>query len=221
MANKVLVADDFDCMSLSVRQILKQHSIFRTDFTKYHDDTFLKIKKAINDKVPYNLLISDLNFKTDHRNTKLNSGEELISAIKKIQPNIKIIVFSEEVKSFRIKSLFKDYNINAFVYKGRNSVIELDKAIQDTFSEDNKVALKAFENQNNKITIDIEEFDISLLKLLSIGLRLNEISKEFKKIDINPNSESSIEKWINKLRIYFNAKNNVHLIAISKDLGLI
>jgi hypothetical protein len=37
---------------------------------------------------------------------------------------------------------------------------------------------------------------------------------------IIPNG-SSIEKRINKLKIYFKANNNVHLIAIAKDLGLV
>jgi two-component system capsular synthesis response regulator RcsB len=69
MTNKVLVADSFDGIDLCVGQILKQHSVPETDYTKYHDDTYLRIKRAVYDKAPYNLLISDLNFKTDYRNT--------------------------------------------------------------------------------------------------------------------------------------------------------
>jgi hypothetical protein len=58
-----------------------------------------------------------------------------------------------------------------------------------------------------------------LLKLLSNGYILEEISREFKNTGIIPNGSSSIEKRINKLKIYFKANNNVHLIAIAKDLG--
>jgi hypothetical protein len=57
------------------------------------------------------------------------------------------------------------------------------------------------------------------LKLLSNGYILEEISKEFKNTGIIPNGSSSIEKRINKLKIYFKANNNVHLIANAKDLG--
>jgi DNA-binding NarL/FixJ family response regulator len=220
MKNKVLVADDCDCISLSVKQILEKDTIFHTNEAKYCDEAYLKIKKAIYDKAPYHLLISELDFKNDYRNTKLNSGEELILAIKKIQPNIKIIIFSDEVKSFRIESLFKDHNINAFVYKGRNSVVELEKAIQAVFVEEIKPESE-FEALYHKSTVDITEIDITLLKLLSFGYTLKEISKDFKKLRINPSSESSIEKSINKLRIHFNARNTVHLIAVIKDLGLI
>lgn len=47
------------------------------------------------------------------------------------------------------------------------------------------------------------------------------IASEFKNKGIMPHGSSSIEKRINKLKIYFKARNNVHLIAIAKDLGLV
>jgi hypothetical protein len=74
---------------------------------------------------------------------------------------------------------------------------------------------------NDKSLHEIEAYDISLLKLLSKGCILDEISVEFKNTGIIPNGSSSIEKRINKLKIYFKANNNVHLIAIAKDLGLV
>lgn len=221
MTNKVLVADDFDGISLFVEQILKERSVCETTDAKYCDEAYLKIKKAIYDNVPYNLLISDLNFKKDHRNSRFKSGEELIAATKKLQPDIKIIVFSEEVKSFRIKSLFRDYNINAFVHKGSCSLSELEKALQVIFSEDKTTPSLEFDNLRYQSLIDIEEYDITLLKLESNGYTLDEISLCLKKMGITPNSKSSIEKGINRLRIQFNAKNTVHLIAIAKDMGLI
>jgi two-component system capsular synthesis response regulator RcsB len=43
----------------------------------------------------------------------------------------------------------------------------------------------------------------------------------FKHEGISPNSKSSIEKQVSKLKIYFKANNTVHLVAIAKDLGII
>lgn len=129
MLNKVLVVDDFDSVSLAVGQVLEEISTFEINNAKYFDEAYLKIKRGLFDNAPYDLLISDLTFKAGYRNTKLNSGEEFIVAVKKIQPNIKTIVFSAEAKSFRIKSLFNKSNINAFAYKGRNSIPELKKAV--------------------------------------------------------------------------------------------
>jgi hypothetical protein len=45
------VADSFDGISLYIGQIMEQHSVSETDHTKYHDDTYLKIKSNF-DKVP-------------------------------------------------------------------------------------------------------------------------------------------------------------------------
>ena len=72
-----------------------------------------------------------------------------------------------------------------------------------------------------KSIFEIEAYDISLLKLLSEGLIIDEIAVSFKESDIIPYSTSSLEKRISKLKIYFKANNNVHLIAITKDLGLV
>jgi two-component system, NarL family, captular synthesis response regulator RcsB len=222
MFNKVLVAEDFDSISITVVQALNELSVSEIHHAKYCDDAFLKIRKAIQDDTPYDLLISDLSFKTDHRETKLNSGEELIAAVKKTQPNIKTIVFSIEDKSFRIKSLFNDLEINAFVAKGRNSIPELKKAIQGVYENDAKILSPELSHTlRDKSLIEIEAYDISLLKLMAKGLILDEIALDFKNSGIIPNGSSSIEKRINKLKIYFKASNNVHLIAIAKDLGVI
>ena len=222
MFHKVLVAEDLDSISISVGQALKELSVSKIHHSKYCDDALLKIKKAQLDNVPYELLVSDLSFKADSRETKLKSGEELIEAVKKIQPNIKIVVFSIEDKSFRIKSLFNNLGIDAYVSKGRESIPELKKAIQGIFKGDTKIISPELSNiLVNKALIEIEIYDIDILKLLSLGYTLEEISCSFKTKGIIPNGTSSIEKRINKLKTYFNASNNAHLMAITKDLGLV
>ncbi|WP_396171772.1 response regulator [Flavobacterium sp.] len=222
MFNKVLVAEDLDSISITVGQALEELSVSEIHHAKYCDDAFLKVKKALLNDAPYDLLISDLSFKTDHRENQLNSGDELIAAVKKLQPTIKIVVFSIEDKSFRIKSLFNDLGIDAFVAKGRNSIPELIKAIQGVFNKKtNIISTELSHALRDKSLIEIEAYDISLLKSLSKGLILDEIALEFKNSGIIPNGSSSIEKRINKLKIFFKANNNVHLIAIAKDLGLV
>lgn len=222
MFNKVLIAEDLDTISIGVIQALEEISVIEIHHSKYCDDAFLKIKKAIYDNAPYDLLISDLSFKPDHRQNRLTSGEELIEAIKKVQPNIKTVVFSIEDKSFRIKSLFKNQGINAYVSKGRDSIPELKKAIQRIYNNKEIELSSEIEYAlRDKSLFEIEAYDITLLKSLAKGFTLDDISKEFKDSGIIPNGNSSLEKRINKLKIYFKASNNVHLIAITKDLGLV
>ncbi|WP_317168909.1 response regulator [Flavobacterium undicola] len=130
-----------------------------------------------------------MSFKQDHRENKLINGEELIAAVKKTQPDIKTIVFSIEDKSFKIKSLFNNLELNAYVVKGRNSVEELKKAINSIYNNETRILLpKTVANAlTEKSIIEIESYDISLLTLLSKGLILNEIATELKNSGITPN----------------------------------
>ena len=222
MYKKVLVAEDLDSISIAVIQVLEELKVPVIDHVKYCDDGILKIKKALNDNEPYDLLITDLSFKSDHRKVNLTCGEDLIEAINAVQPKLKKIVFSIEDKSYRIKSLSNDFKINAYVSKGRNSINELKKAIERTFQNEEKILSSNLSfSFNDKTLIEIESYDISILKLLAQGLTLENISSEFKASSIAPNGTSSLEKRINKLKIYFKANNNVHLIAIAKDFGLV
>lgn len=222
MFQKVITTDDLDSINIAVIQALQELEIPNIQHAKYCDETFLKIKKAQMDAEPFDLLISDLSFKSDHRNEKLQSGEELIRAAKKEQPNLKILVFSIEDKNHRIKNLIENEGINGYVLKGRNSIPELKKAIQSIYSNDTVYLTPAIANQIvDKSLLEIENYDIELLKSLSKGLTQDEIGLQFKNNEITPSGSSSIEKRINKLKIFFRANNNAHLIAITKDMGLI
>lgn len=222
MFKKVLIAEDLDTISITIVHALEELGVPEIHYAKYCDDAYLKIKRALHDEAPFDLLISDLSFKTDHRENKLTSGEELIEAVKKDQPEIKTIIFSIEDKSFRIKSLFNKLDINAYVLKGRDSIPELKKTIKRIYADDKKIISDELSYAlRDKSLCEIENYDIVLLKSLSKGLTVEEIVSEFKESKIIPNSISSLEKRINKLKIYFKANNNVHLIALAKDFGLV
>ena len=222
MFNKVILAEDLDSISIGVVQVLEELGISHIQHSKYCDEAFLKIKKAQLEKEPFDLLITDLSFKTDHRESKLSSGEELIESIQKVQSSIKVIVFSIEDKSIRIKSLFDNLGIEAYILKGRNSIPELKTFIQKVFNNETRLISPELAHVfSDKTLHKLDAYDIELLQALATGFTLGEISNQFKKRNIIPNGTSSIEKILSKLKIYFNANNNVHLIAITKDLGLV
>ena len=222
MFTKILVSEDIDSISLGILSILQKNYKADIRSAKYCDDAFLKIKRAIFENEPFDLLITDLSFKADHRERKITSGEELIKAARKEQPQLKIIVYSIEDKPYRIKSLFDEQKINAFVAKGRESAIELIEAIDaiSTIGETYISSQLSHIARDNSLH-EIDDHDILLLKYLSQGLTQPEISLLLKTIGKTSSSTSSIEKRINKLKIYFKAHNAIHLIAIVKDLGLI
>lgn len=221
MFSKVLIAEDMDDINTGILTALSELEITTIDHAQYCDDADLKARKARKDNVPYELLITDLSFKEDHREQHLNSGEELLIKLKKDQPTIKVIVYSVEDKLQRVRRLFKKYHIDAYVCKGRQSLKELIKAIKIVYEGKIYLSPEVEIALSSKKNIEIDDYDIGLLKLLSKGMNQDEISLDLKERSISPNSLSSIEKRVSKLKIYFKANNAVHLIANAKDLGLI
>lgn len=222
MFQKVLIAEDLDSINLAIAHVVSELAIAEVHHVKYCDDALPKIKRAIADGNPFDLLISDLSFKDDGRKTSLSSGEELITAIKKIQPDIPVLVYSIEDRNYRIKSLFEVQKINGFVLKSRDSILQLKKAIQAIFESDELFLQQELKHLLLDKTADtIEEIDIQILTHLAAGIQQEEMEKVFKQKAILPNSKSTIEKRIGKLKTLFRANNTVHLIAMAKDLGLI
>jgi two-component system capsular synthesis response regulator RcsB len=222
MFKKVIIAEDLDAMNLGIQQVLKDLNIVDFQHSKFCDEAFLKIRKAIQDNEPYDLLISDLSFKTDHRKANIISGDELVQKVRTLQPDIKIIAYSVEDKSYRIKSLFDHAGIDGFVSKGLNSIEELKKAIHVISTSDQKFispeVASALQEKNN---YEIDDVDIQILKHLSLGTSQDEIIEIFKTSDIRPNSKSAIEKRLAKLKDFFKANNTIHLVSITKDMGII
>ncbi|MFV9551437.1 response regulator [Algibacter sp. PT7-4] len=220
MFKKVLIADDLGSINQGVSSILNSLDILNIEKVQYCDDAYLKVKRAILDKAPFDLLITDLSFQADHREQTLHSGIDLITVLKKEHPELKIIVYSVDDRLQLIRGLIK-LNINAFVCKGRKGLNELTEAIKAVYSGNTYFSSKIAQAFNSKTDLEINSYDIKLLQYVSKGLSQEEISIIFKNKGISPSSLSSIEKRLNKLKIQLNSKNTIHLISTSKDLGLI
>ena len=221
MFTKVLIAEDFDSINIALIQTLENMGVKEIEHAKYCDDALLKAKKAIQDKAPFDLLISDLSFETDYRTVSLKSGEELIMAIRKIQPEIPVLVYTVEDKTFVIKSLIEDVKINAFVHKGRNSISQLKTAMETILFGGTFISQNVAHALKEKSFNEIEDYDVEVLTHLAKGVTIEEMELLFKSKDIKPNSKSYIEKRVSKLKDVFKAKTTIHLIALSKDLGII
>lgn len=221
MFQKILIAEDIDSISLSVEHVMNELQLYNYQFDKYCDGALLKVRKALVDNDPFDLLICDLSFKPDGRESKLKTGEELIAAAKAIQPNLKIVVYSVEEKDYRIKSLFEMFKIDAYVLKGRESIYQLKIAIKTVAGHKNYISPEIQHVLQNKTGTQIDDFDIKIIKHLSYGITQDDMEYVFKEKGIKPNSKSTIEKRLGKLKIIFKANNPAHLVAIAKDLGII
>ncbi len=222
MFQKVLIAEDQNSIHKGLENTLRGLDIKEIVTVQYCDDALLKIRAALNTESPFDLLITDLSFKEDHRDRTLTSGEELIMAIKPVQPELKIIVFSVEHRIGKIKNLLEVSKVDAYVEKGREESKEIIKAVHRVLKGD--IYYSHNLSQLLRSTDDIsqtDKYDELLLQLLAKGLKRDQIALYFEEKDLPARSLSSIEKRINKLKVLFDANTSEQLVAIAIDRGLI
>jgi len=221
MFKKVIVADDLISINLGIHNVLKTLKIGEVVSVQYCDDAYLKIKKSYQEQDPFDLLITDLSFKKDHRDQNYPSGEALVEALHQEFPDLKIIVYTIEDRIQRARKLVRQYGVKAYVCKGRKGLEELTEALNLVYKDQLYLSEQVAPALSKKSSLEVDDFDILIMKYLSDGLTQDQISQQLKDDNITPNSLSTIEKRLNKLRIQFKANNVIHLVAIVKDLGLI
>ena len=212
MFKKVLLAEDFQGENQGIAETLREKlAIEELQEELYCDKAFTRLKVALKENKPYELLVTDLIFEKDHVDRKLKSGTELIKAVRAIAPNIKIIVNSMENNPMHINTLFKEQKINGYVCKGRNGMVELINAVNEV--NQNRTYVSPQVNLANVNTVfELDAFDRDILKELAKGLTKKEISEKFKQKNITPNSESTIDKRISRLYDEYQAKNTTSLL---------
>ncbi|WP_416448254.1 response regulator [Leeuwenhoekiella sp. A2] len=223
MFTKILIAEDHGTTVRGLQVILPQslgiHEIF---ITNYCDVALLKIKTAHLKNEPFELLISNLSFTTNGNIQNLQSGIQLIEAIRNLNINTKIIVLSSETKIGIIKELYERQLIDGFVVKGPNEINDLLKAIKIVYTgkiyTSNTISMKLFQFAD---LIEISKYDKLLIKLCAEGYTNLEIAEYLKKNQITPNALRTIELHFNSLKIILQVRTTVQLISKAKDLGII
>ncbi|MDH6251521.1 two-component system capsular synthesis response regulator RcsB [Chryseobacterium sp. H1D6B] len=221
MFKKILIAEDHESINFSVQKTLEELNIPNVDYVYYCDDALAKVKKAIRENEPYDLLITDLYYEEDHHPQNIKDGKELIQEIRKDQPSLKAIVFSAEHKSGIIDSLFTEYKINGYVRKARNDSKELKKAIASVYVNENYLSLDLKQEVKKLNSYEFSPYDITLVSLLSQGVLQKNIPVYLQNNNIKPNSLSSIEKKLNTIKEELQVSSNEQLVAFCKDLGII
>jgi len=212
MFKKIILAEDFQGENQGIAEALREKlAIEDLQNELYCDKAFIRLKVALKNNVPYELLITDLFFEEDHVPRKLTSGSELIKAARALQPNLKIIVHSMENNPLHINALFKEHKINGYVSKGRKGMLELINAIKEVYHNRTYVSPQLNLIAASNI-VELDDFDRAILKELAKGLTKKEVSDKFKKENRTPNSESTIDKRISRLYDEFEAKNTTNLL---------
>ncbi|MEW7292192.1 DNA-binding response regulator [Aquimarina sp. 2304DJ70-9] len=221
MFTKILIAEDEDSDNLGIVSAVSEFTKAHVDTAQFCDKTLLKLKNAIHKNTPYDLLITDLSFVIDYKKHHITTGKQLIEEVKKVQPSIKIIVFTGEKKPAIIKSFFTNHKIDGYVCKGLYGLTQLVQAITAVDQGNIYTCPVSKDALHQKNVLQLDQYEIQLLKLLAQGYKHEEISLYLIENDIEPSSKRSVEDKIRKLRDDFNAKTNIQLVYIVNQLGLI
>jgi DNA-binding NarL/FixJ family response regulator len=221
MFKKILIAEDHEVLNFSVQRTVQELNIPVVDHVFYCDDALEKVKKSLREGAPYDLLITDLHYDSDHYEQKIKSGRGMICEIRKLMPSLKVIVFSAEHKPGVIDELFTEYGIDGFVRKGRQDSKQLIKAIRTVDSGEKFLAPETGLEMKKLNRYEISTFNMKVISLLASGVFQKDIPDHLKKENIEPNSLSTIEKRLNQLKEELGVKTNEQLIAFCKDLGVI
>lgn len=220
MIRKVLIAEDHESANISIQKTLEVLGVEEVDYVYYCDDALLKIIHAKKSGKPYDLLISDLYFEPDGRPQKISGGLKLISAVREIQPELKVLIFSAENKPAVIDSLFKNQFIDGYVRKARNDAKELQLAVEKIFRNQQHYPKHLADLIKNQHSYDFSDLDITIISLLAQGVSQKNIPDKLLENQIKC-SLSYVEKRLKKMKEVFEFTKNEQLIAFCKDMGII
>jgi two-component system capsular synthesis response regulator RcsB len=222
MFKKVLIAEDHESVSISVQKTLADLNISHDikNNVYYCDDALNRIKKALRDQEPYELLITDLSFDDDIPQ-QITNGADLIKAARSVQPDLKILIFSIENRPAVVNSLAAELHFDAYVPKARHDAKDLKLAIETIWTGKTYISKNLKQVPKPQETFEFNDFDKIIISLLATGTSQKNIPAYLQNNNLKPSGLSSVEKRLNAIRNALNISNNEQLIAYCKDHNII
>lgn len=221
MFKNVLIAEDHESINISVRKTLEDLGIANKIFRSYCDEALKLVQVGIRQENPFDLLITDLSFEDDNNFQEISGGKELIIAIRKLQPGLKIIVFSLENNISIVDELFEELNIDGYVRKARYDAEDLRRAIDAVYDNKKYRSKDLMRNKRIENSYDFKAFDLEIIMLLCNGTPQKNIPAHLQQKNIRPSGLSSVEKRLSAIKIALNISSNEQLVAYCKDKKII
>lgn len=221
MIRKVLIVEDHESVNIALQKTLNELKIVDIDIVYYCDDALQKIKANCKSGNSYDLLITDLYFEADHRTQELSGGIALMSAVKNIQPDLKIMVFSAEGKPSVIDMLFETHGIDGYVRKARHDARELKAAITQIANNQQYIPRQLSSIMRRQYSYHFTQYDITIISLLADGVLQKNIPSYLRQNNIRPSGLSSVEKRLSHIREALQLYKNEQLVIFCKDMGII
>lgn len=221
MFEHVIVAEDHEIANISLRKTLELMGMPEPDYAFFCDLTLSKIRKALSNQKPYDLLITDLYFEPEGSTQQLPEGAALVKLAKAIQPSLKILVFSAESRPGIIKPLFDELGIDGYVRKARGDARDLKEALE-RLARHEKYHPRELRNAAAQQNMhSFTTYDKTIVRLLAKGKPLKDIPDYLETHDIQPASKSSMEKRLSFIKSAMNFTNNEQLVLFCREMGMI
>lgn|SRR5690606_14034059 len=221
MFKKVLIAEDHDTENFAVQITLRDLGVVDADYVYYCDHALTWIKNAIRAGQPYDLLITDINFKDDGSAQEIKDGLSLVKVVKSVQPDIKVVVMTVQEITPVAHEMLKAKQIDGYVLKARRGREHLKEALQMVYqgrtyqSGGNR---KAVPDQNS---YEFSQLDLQIVNLLYQGIPQYRMPEILKQMGAKASSLSTIEKRLNLMKESLGFNNNGQLVAHCRDAELI
>jgi len=220
MIKKVLIAEDHQIVNISLQKTLEEMGIEDLQQAAYCDDALSLIDRAVKNINSFDLLITDLYFQEDGVKQEIPGGAELITAVREVQIDLKILVFTADDKAAVIEKLFNQ-EVDGYVRKARIDARELKAAIEAIDQNQRHFPRQLMQGVKHKNTHSFTDHDIAIITLLSEGVLQKEIPAILKQKQLSPSGLSSIEKRLNLIKETLRKSSTNELIAFCKGNGII
>lgn len=221
MFTRVLIAEDHQSLKISIEQTLRNLGVMNPEYVYYCDNALQRLQWGVNKNVPFEILITDLSFDEDGTEQQIKNGTSLIQAARRLQPHLKVLVFSIESNPAVVRDLFEKYQIDGFVKKSRNDAVDLNDAITALAKNKKYIPVEFRQAIRDKNAYDFTDYDLIIISQTAQGISQKKISEYLKQLGAKAASLRSVEKQLGSMRSALGFKNNAQLIAYCKDRRII
>ncbi len=222
---KVLIVDDVDSITIAMRMIINKLKLGNFQISlltaKSYQECLTVFKKEFESDFPIDLVIMDLNLGGGSQTIFHHEGEFLLQELKKINPKLKSIVYSQYDEPMTIKKVLLSTGANSYIVKGPQSMVDVKRAIIEIFVYNNSYYSEGIYFRD-KTPVNLGEDHKTIIHLMKKGYSVAGISKILADDpDFDGASPRSIQRKIKVIREILKIDKKEDLIPALKEMGII
>lgn len=170
---------------------------------------------AALEKSIYDAVIADLSLVDDKKS--ISSGLEMVTAIKKLYPNTRLVILTSLNEKLLLYSIVKEVNPEGLLIKNEIDLFEFQRAIRQVINGERSYSgiVREIQRSLKDTPALFDSINRNILSLLAQGVKTKNLT------DHIPLSKSAIDKRKSILKECFSVSSTDDLIEISRRLGYV